>query len=68
MQFVRTLARSRTIGARVAATLAAVSLFAPGATAAPADPGSFAEPSLAVSSGDACVDDEEVGFLALIND
>ena len=68
MQLVRALARSRTIGVRIAAALAAVSLVAPGAAAAPVDPGSFAEPSLAVSSADACVDDEEVGFLALIND
>ena len=68
MQLIRALARSRIIGARIAAALAAVSLIAPGAAAAPADPGSFAEPSLAVSSADACVDDEEVGFLALIND
>jgi uncharacterized protein YkwD/uncharacterized protein YraI len=70
MRLVRTLARARTriAGARLAAILAAVSLIAPGAAAAPADPGSFAELSLAVSSADACVDDEEVGFLALIND
>ena len=68
MQLIRALARSRIIGARIAAALAAVSLIAPGAAAAPADPGGFAEPGLAVSSADACVDDEEVGFLALIND
>jgi uncharacterized protein YkwD/uncharacterized protein YraI len=68
MQLVRTLARSRIFGVRIAAAIAAVSLVAPGAAAAPADPGSFAGPSLAVSSADACVDDEEVGFLALIND
>ena len=68
MRLVRTLARSRAVGTRLAAALAAVSLAAPGAAAAPADPGSFAEPSLAVSSADACVDGEEVGFVALIND
>jgi uncharacterized protein YkwD/uncharacterized protein YraI len=68
MRLVRTLARSRIIGARVAAALAAFALVGPGAAAGPAEPASVAEPSLAVSSADACVDDEEVSFLALIND
>ena len=63
-----TRARSRTLGAWVAAALAAFTVIAPGVAAAPADPGSFAEPSLAVSSADACADSEEVGFLALINE
>src|SRR5688572_2259740 len=68
MRLVRTLARSRAVGTRLAGALAAILLVAPGAAAAPTDPGIFAEPRLAVSSADACVDDEEVGFLALIND
>jgi len=48
--------------------LAALTVFAPGAAAAPAAPEGFAAPSLAVSSADACADSEEVGFLALINE
>jgi uncharacterized protein YkwD/uncharacterized protein YraI len=70
MRLVRAPARARVriCGAWVAAAIAAFSLFAPGATAAPADPPSFAGLNLAVSSADACVDDEEVGFLALINE
>jgi uncharacterized protein YkwD/uncharacterized protein YraI len=70
MRLIRTSARtrSRTLGAWVAAALAAFTVFAPSAAAAPADSGTFAEPSLAVSSADACADGEEVGFLALINE
>jgi uncharacterized protein YkwD/uncharacterized protein YraI len=70
MRLVRTpaRARSRTLGAWVAAALAAFTVFASGATAAPADPVRLTEASLAVSSADACADSEEVGFLALIND
>jgi uncharacterized protein YkwD/uncharacterized protein YraI len=64
----RARARSRTLGAWVAAVLAALTVFAPGAAAAPAGPEGFAAPSLAVSSADACADSEEVGFLALINE
>jgi uncharacterized protein YkwD/uncharacterized protein YraI len=70
MRLVRTpaRARSRTLGAWVAASLAAFALYAPSTAASPADPTRFAELSLAVSSADACADSEEVGFLALIND
>src|SRR5215218_9467892 len=70
MRLVRTpaRARSRTLGAWVAANLAAFALYAPSTAASPADPTRFAELSLAVSSADACADSEEVGFLALIND
>lgn len=68
MRLVRTPARSRALGAWVAATVAAFSLFASGAAAAPANPAILASPALAVSSADACADSEEVGFLALIND
>ncbi len=68
MRLVRTAARSRALGARVAAAVAAFSLFATGAAAAPADPATFAAPALAVTSADACADSEEVGFLALINE
>jgi uncharacterized protein YkwD/uncharacterized protein YraI len=60
-------ARSCALGARVAA-VAAFSLFASSAAAAPANPGWYAAPALAVSSADACTDSEEVGFLALINE
>jgi uncharacterized protein YkwD/uncharacterized protein YraI len=64
----RTSVRSRALGARVITAVAAFALFAPGAAAAPANPLSFDEPALAVSSADACADSEEVGFLALINE
>jgi uncharacterized protein YkwD/uncharacterized protein YraI len=60
--------RSRTPGAWVAAALAAFTLFASSAAAAPADPAQFTERSLAVGSADVCADSEEVGFLSLIND
>jgi uncharacterized protein YkwD/uncharacterized protein YraI len=68
MRLVRIPARSRALGARVAAAVAAFSLFTTGAAAAPAVPASFGQPALAVSSADACADSEEVAFLALIND
>jgi uncharacterized protein YkwD/uncharacterized protein YraI len=68
MRLVRTAARSRALGARVAAAITAFSLFATGAAASPADPGTFAAPALVVTSADACADSEEVGFLALINE
>ena len=68
MRLVRTLARSRALGARVAAALAAFTLVMPGASAAPAEPASLSQSGLAVSSADACVDGEEGGFLALINE
>ena len=70
MRLVRTPARasSRTLGTWVAAALAAFTIFASGAAAAPADPAQFTETSLAVSSADACADSEEVAFLSLIND
>ena len=68
MVLVRTPARSRALGALITASVAAFSLVASGAAAAPANPASFAAPALAVSSADACADSEEVGFLALINE
>ena len=68
MRLVRTAARPRTSAAWVAAAVAAFSLVAPGAAAAPAEPASVLGSNLAVNSADACVDSDEVGFLALIND
>ena len=68
MRLVRTPARSRAIGACIAATVATFSLFASGAVAAPANPTVFSVPALEVSSADACADSEEVNFLALINE
>ena len=68
MRLVRTPARSRALGAWVAAT---VDRFLPfchrrrGGSCQSCDIGS---PALAVSSADACADSEEVGFLALINE
>jgi uncharacterized protein YkwD/uncharacterized protein YraI len=53
---------------RVVAAIGAVLLIAPGAAAAPAEPVGIVETLLAPSSADACVDSEEVAFLALIND
>ena len=68
MRLVRTAARPRTSAAWVAAAVAAFSLVGPGAAAAPAEPASVLGSNLAVNSADACVDSDEVGFLALIND
>jgi uncharacterized protein YkwD/uncharacterized protein YraI len=48
--------------------LASVVLLLPGAAAAPAAPLSNSPQVFVVESADACLDDEEVGFLALIND
>jgi uncharacterized protein YkwD/uncharacterized protein YraI len=52
----------------VAAALGAVLLIAPGAAASPAAPGGIVDVLHAPSAADACVDSEEVAFLALIND
>ncbi|HEX5992072.1 MAG TPA: SH3 domain-containing protein [Thermomicrobiales bacterium] len=68
MRLVRTPARSRALGSRVAAAVATFSLCTTGAAAAPAVPANLGQPVLAVSSADACADSEEVAFLALIND
>ena len=68
MRLVRTPARLCAIGVRVAAAVAAFSLFATGAAAAPAVPAGLGQPALAVNSADACADSEEIAFLALIND
>jgi uncharacterized protein YkwD/uncharacterized protein YraI len=68
MRLVQIPARSRALGVRIAAAIAAVSLVTTGAAAAPANPANLYAPALAVSSADACADSEEVGFLALIND
>jgi uncharacterized protein YkwD/uncharacterized protein YraI len=68
MRLIRTAVRPRIFIAWVAAVFAAFSVVVSGAAAAPAGPATFAEPNLAVSSADACVDNEEVGFLGLIND
>ena len=68
MRLVRTAARPRTSAAGVAAAVAAFSLVGLGAAAAPAEPASVLGSNLAVNSADACVDSDEVAFLALIND
>jgi uncharacterized protein YkwD/uncharacterized protein YraI len=53
---------------RVVAALSAVLIMAPGAAAAPGETVNLVEADFAPSSADACVDAEEVAFLALIND
>ena len=45
-----------------------LALLAPGASAAPAQPASLDGASYGLLSADACADDQEIGFLALIND
>ncbi len=54
--------------ARVAATAATTILLSTPVAASPVAPAVVDVSDYAVSSADACVDDEEVGFLALIND
>jgi uncharacterized protein YkwD/uncharacterized protein YraI len=54
--------------ARGAAVAGVLLLLAPSVRAAPTEAPSFDQTSVAVSSADACVDGEEVAFLALIND
>jgi uncharacterized protein YkwD/uncharacterized protein YraI len=56
------------LGGRVTVALAAMLLVVPGAAAAPVEPAASIESRAAPSSADACVDSEEVAFLALIND
>jgi uncharacterized protein YkwD/uncharacterized protein YraI len=56
------------VGARLMTALAGLAFFVPGAAAAPAPSAAAQPPVLAVDSADACVDSEEVTFLALIND
>ncbi|MFN8592893.1 MAG: SH3 domain-containing protein [Thermomicrobiales bacterium] len=50
------------------AVLTGVALVVPGVAAAPAEPLPTTTGTYAVESGDACLDNEEVEFLALIND
>jgi uncharacterized protein YkwD/uncharacterized protein YraI len=54
--------------ARVVAAVGALMLMAPTVQGAPTEAPSLSSVSAVVSSADACVDDEEVAFLALIND
>lgn len=58
----------RSIAGRVAAVAGALILLTPTAGAAPSEAPQLAVITAAVSDADACVDDEEVAFLALIND
>ena len=68
MQLVRVPAFPPSLVGRAVAALTALLLVVPGAAAGPAEPVTLVESLSAPSSADACVDDEEVGFLALIND
>ena len=68
MGLLRIPAIPPSLGGRVIAALAVTLLATPGAAAAPGEPTRFVQSFSAPSSADACVDDEEVGFLALIND
>jgi uncharacterized protein YkwD/uncharacterized protein YraI len=52
---------------RLVPLIAGLLLLAPAAAAAPAPPAMDEEAAFAVTSGDACLDDEEVHFLSLIN-
>jgi uncharacterized protein YkwD/uncharacterized protein YraI len=58
----------RRAAASVAAALGVVLLVTPAMRAAPAEGLTLGSVSAIVSSADACVDEEEVAFLALIND
>ena len=68
MRIVPRLQISRRFLARGAAVLGGVLLLAPAAQAAPTEAPSLVQVRAVVRSADACVDDEEVAFLALIND
>ena len=68
MRSVRIPAMRPSLWGWVVAALAAVLLIAPGAAAAPAEPVGIVDSLTAPSSADACVDSEEIAFLALIND
>ena len=68
MRFIPGLHSFRGFLTRVAAVLGGVLLLTPAAQAAPTEAPSFVQLRAVVSSADACVDEEEVAFLALIND
>lgn len=59
--------RSR-ICQQAAAVLAATIVLAPGASAAPSEPVRLQTTTYEVASADACLDNEEIAFLGLIND
>jgi uncharacterized protein YkwD/uncharacterized protein YraI len=59
---------SRAFARALTLALSSVALLAPGVSAAPAEPMAAIAPAFVVDAADACLDDEEVGFLALIND
>jgi len=68
MQMVRVPHVPRGLGVRAACALAGIILLTPGAAAAPFEPFAHSGAVMAVTSGDACLDAEEISFLALIND
>lgn len=68
MRLVRIPHVPRGIGVRAASMVVGIVLLAPGAGAAPHEPMSNPGAAKTVTSGDACLDAEEISFLALIND
>ncbi len=68
MRLVRVPHVPRGLGLRAASALAGIILLTPGAAAAPVEPFVRSGAVMAVTSGDACLDAEEISFLALIND
>ena len=58
----------RQAGAGAVSVAAMLALLAPGASAAPAQPPAPATASYEILSADACADDQEIGFLGLINE
>ena len=68
MQMARGIDLALGWGVRVALATAATLLLIAPLGAAPAAPTPPLTPAFAVTSADACVDDEEVAFLAMIND
>ena len=68
MRMVQAKAAAVRAGARIALAAAAAIVLAPPVTAAPSQPAWVDTRAYEVTSADACVDVEEVAFLALIND
>ena len=68
MRQVRIPGKPGTRTVRAVAALATMLVIAPGVSAAPDMPVAAPAGAAIVSSGDACLDNEEVAFLALIND
>jgi uncharacterized protein YkwD/uncharacterized protein YraI len=68
MKLLRHVISPSRVGCGVASAMACLAMAAPGAVAGPTMPAQLSARSFAVDAADACLDDEEIAFLGLIND